>query len=179
MASEWIAGIFGAIGAIVGAGATLAASWIPTRAQQQLAIDKQEERKAKVRRAASSAYLVSVDSFIDSARELVYRIEHDASELDREAAHEIYLQGWQRVQRTCAPVEIAGTSDLSAKANELKLHLGSLGNLCDRWYEAAKRGPTRSQTTKFEASWESADNAREEFTSAARQYAYQQLKAGK
>ena len=87
MASAWIAGVFGAIGALVGAGATLAASWIPTRSQRQLAADNREERKAKVRRAASAKYLVTVDSFIDSARELVYRIENEASEPDREAAH--------------------------------------------------------------------------------------------
>jgi hypothetical protein len=51
------------------------------------------------------------------------------------------------------------------------------GNLCDRWYEAAKPGSTRSQRTKFDDSWKSAGNAREAFTSAAREYAYQQLKA--
>jgi hypothetical protein len=158
---------------MVGAGATLAASWIPTRAQRQSETDKQEGRKAEVRRAASAKYLVSVDSFIDSARELVYRIDHDASELDREAAHVSYFRDWQRVQRTCAPVEVVGPSDLGARAQELKLRLGSLGNLCDRWYEAVKLGPTRSRLSKFDAAWESAEEARVSFVSAAREYAYQ------
>ena len=158
---------------MVGAAANLVASWIPTRAQHRVADDDRKERKAEVLRAASAEYLVSVDSFIDAARELVYRIVHDAPELERESAHEAYLRDWQRVQCACAPVEIAGPSDLGARASELKLQLGSVANVCDKWHDAVKHGPTRSRVSQFDAAWESADKARTAFVSTAHAHAYQ------
>jgi hypothetical protein len=179
MSSAWVTGIFVAIGAMVGAGATLVASWIPTRAQRQLASDSQRERIAEVLRAATAEYLMTVDGFIDSARELVYQIENEAPEPDREAARKAYLGVWQQLQRTCAVVVISGPSDLGARAEELKLHLGTLANICDRWYEAVKHGPTSSRAGKFETAWESADKVRATFTSTAREYAYEQAQAGR
>jgi hypothetical protein len=157
---------------MVGAGATLAASWIPTRAQRQVATENRKERRSELLRAASAGYLVSVDSFIDSARELVYRIEHDFAEGDRESAHHTYMQEWQRVQRTCAPVEIAGPVELAAEVKRLTLCLGSLGNVCDRWYDALKHGPAQSRRSKFESAWQSADEARTAFVSTARNCVY-------
>lgn len=177
MASAWVAGIFGAIGAMVGAGATLVASWIPTRAQRQLAANSRIERITDVLSAASAEYLMTVDSFIDSARELVYQIVHEAPEPRREAAHEAYRKEWQQLQRTCAVVVISGPSDLGASAEELKRSLGTIGNICDRWYEAVKHGPTNSRAGKFDAAWESADNVRAKFASTAREYAYERAQA--
>lgn len=164
---------------MVGAGATLVASWIPTRAQHQLEANNRKERVADVLRAASAEYLMTVDSFIDSARELVYQIEHEAPEPDRESARKAYMGDWLQLQRTCAVVVIAGPSDLGAKAEELKLSLGTLSNICDRWYEAIKRGPINSRAGKFETAWESADKFRDTFASTARGYAYERAQTGR
>jgi hypothetical protein len=131
------------------------------------------ERIADVLRAASAAYLMTVDSFIDSARELVYQIVNEAPEPDREAARKAYLEEWQQLQRTCAVVVISGPDDLGTSAEELKLSLGTVANICDRWYEAVKHGPTNSRAGKFDAAWESADKFRAKFASTAREYAYE------
>jgi hypothetical protein len=177
MASAWLTGIFGAIGAMLGAVATLVGTWLPTRAQRRLAADNRKERVADVRRAASAEYLMTVDSFIDSAREVVYQIENKVPEQDREAARKAYLGEWQQMQRTCAIVVISGPDDLGAKAEELKLILGTLANICDRWSEAVKHGPARSQVGKFDNAWESAEKVRTEFASIAREYAYERAEA--
>jgi hypothetical protein len=63
-----------------------------------MSTDASKDRRAacfaEVLRTNSADYLVSVDSFGDAARELVYRIEHDAPEVDRESAHQSYLRDW-------------------------------------------------------------------------------------
>jgi hypothetical protein len=163
---------------MVGATATLVASWIPSRAQRQIELNNREERVAEILRTASAEYLAAVDSFIDSARELVYQIEHEAPGPDRDSARKAYLTEWQQLQRLCAVVTVAGPGDLAARAEELKLSLGTVANVCDRWYEAVKRGPVNSRAGQFDAAWESADEVRIKFASTARMYTYERAQAG-
>ena len=125
-----------------------------------------------MRRDACTDYLVTVDGFIESARELIYRLEHGAMEPDREAAHVAYLRDWQLLQRACAKVAIVGPGDLSTSAENLKLSLGTLGNVCDAWYEAAKKGTARGKGAAFETARESAEKTKEAFESTAREYAF-------
>jgi len=66
MTSEWLSGAFTALGAVLGAGATLAAGLIGNRTQRGLA-----EASRKARREAYAEYLTAVYSFMDRARELI------------------------------------------------------------------------------------------------------------
>jgi hypothetical protein len=149
--SEWIAAVFGLVGAVIGASATLTANWIASRTesrtQLKLAADDREQRSAEVRRDASAKYLIVVDSFMDQARELVSRMESTAPGPECDTSHESYLAGWEDLQRRCAPVVIAGPSELGERAEALKSQLGALGDECDSWYAAHKNGLTRSRAT--------------------------------
>jgi hypothetical protein len=179
MTSAWVAGIFAAIGAMVGAAATLMASWIPSRAQRQIELNNRKERVAEILRIASAEYLAAVDGFIDSARELVYQIAYQASGPDRDSVRKAYLAEWQKVQRRCAVVTVAGPADLAERAEELKGSLGTMAKVCDRWYEAVKHGPVNSRAGQFDAAWESADEVRIKFAATARIYTYERAQAGR
>lgn len=176
MTSEWIAAIFGLAGAVIGAGATLTANWIASRTesrtQLKLAADHHVQRRAEVRRAACAEYLIAVDSFMDKARELVSRMESTAPGPECDAAHKSYFAGWEDLQRRCAPVVIAGPSELGERAEELKSQLGALGDECDSWYAAHKNGLTRSRATKFSNAQRVANQARAVFISAAQKHAH-------
>jgi hypothetical protein len=136
MASEWIAAVFGALGAALGASAALASSWIGNRAQRDLAAASRKAHVAEVRRVAYAEYLTTVYSFMESARELVARLENDAAELECDAAHRAYCEDWERMQPTYAPVMIAGPDEIEESAKALRFRLGFLADGCDAWYAA-------------------------------------------
>jgi hypothetical protein len=173
--SGWIA-VIGLAGAVVGAAATLAANWltarVTARTQLTMASGDREQQKAEVRRGACAEYLTAVDSFLDQARELVSRMENNAPEPERDAAQGAYAAGWENLQRTCAPVIIAGPGELAERAESLNSQLGAVGDECDGWYNAHKNGHARSRASKFRTARDAAYDARAAFISAARQYAY-------
>ena len=172
VSSEWVGAVFGILGAVVGAGATLTANWISTRAQLMLADRDREQRSAEVRRAACAKYLVAADSFMDQARELAHRMQGKASEAECEAAHAPYFSGWEHLQRACAPVVIAGPSELGRRAEKLRSQLGTLGDLCDNWYTAYKNGPAPSRISEFGNVRREALQIRAEFISTAQKHAH-------
>ena len=170
--SEWIAAVFGVLGAVVGAGATLTANWIASRTQLKLAADDRDQRRAEVRRAACAEYLVAVDSFLDQARELVSRMENGSPKPQCDAAYASYFAGWEHLQRVRAPVVIAGPSELGERAEALRYQLAGLGDECDSWFTAHKNGPTRSRAAKFSTAQHAAHEARTAFVLAAQKNAY-------
>jgi hypothetical protein len=172
MAADWIVGLFGAVGTGIGSAATIAASWMATRTQRQLAVGDRGARRAEVRRAACAEYLTTVDSFMDGARELVSRMENNAPKPECARVHAAYLKSWEEFQRQRAPVVIAGPKGLGIKAEELHEHLGGLADVCDAWYEAYKAGPVRSRIGRFGDARLAASEAREEFITAAQDYAH-------
>ncbi|MFY9773706.1 MAG: hypothetical protein WAK28_03940 [Trebonia sp.] len=175
MTSGWIA-VIALAGTVVGATSTLAANWltarVTARTQLTMASGDREQQKAEARRGVCAEYLTAVDSFRDQARELVARMEINAPEPEREAAHTAYVAGWENLQRTCAPVIIAGPSELADRAESLKSLLGAAGYECDEWYNAHKNGSTRGRPSKYRTAREAAYNARAAFISAAQQHAY-------
>lgn len=170
--SIWITVLAGLAGTVAGAGATLTANWITARTQLKLASGNREQHRAEVRRGACAEYLTAADSFMDQARELVSRMENGAPEPERDAAHAAYQAGWENLQRTCAPVVIAGPGELGKRAETLKSQLGALGDECDSWYAAHKKGPTRNRTSKFKSVQNAAYEARDAFISAAQEHAH-------
>jgi hypothetical protein len=173
--SGWIA-VIGLAGTVVGAAATLAANWltarVTARTQLIMASGDREQQKAEVRRGACAEYLTAVDSFLDQARELASRMENNAPEPERDAAHGAYAAGWENLQRTCAPVIIAGPGELAERAESLNSQLGAVGDECDSWYKAHKNGHARSRASKFKTARDAAYDARAAFISAAQQHAY-------
>ena len=171
VSSEWIAAIFGISGAVVGAGATLTANWISTRTQLRLADRDREQRSAEIRRAACAEYLIAADSFMDQSRELANRMQGNAAKAECEAAHTPYFAGWEQLQRTCAPVVIAGPNELGKLAERLQSQLGILGDLCDDWYSAYKNGPVPGRISEFGKARLEALQIRTVFISVAQKYA--------
>lgn len=152
---------------MVGSGATLATNWITSRTQRELAANDREQRRAEVRRAAYADFLVAVESFKDQARELVYRIENDVPKPECDAAQATYFAGWQDLQRTYAPVRIAGPSELAKRAEGLQYRLAALADVCDSWYTAHQNGPTRSRDGRFVSARDAANEAIDTFITAA------------
>jgi hypothetical protein len=172
VSSEWIAGIFGILGAVVGAGTTLTANWISTRTQIMLAARDREQRSADVRRAACAEYLIAADSFMDRARELVRRMEDNAPKAECETLYAAYFADWEQLQRARAPVVIAGPSELGKQAERLQSHLGALGDVCDGWYAAYQNGPVPSRISEFGNAQHGALQTRTVFISVAQKHAY-------
>jgi hypothetical protein len=165
--SEWAAGVFGIAGVAVGAGATLAANWITARTQVKLAVSDREQQIAESRRVACADYLVTVDSFLDQARDLVADLENSAPESQLDTAEASYRAGWEHLQRKCAPVVVAGPPGLGELAEGLKSKLGALADECDGWYAAHKSGSKRSRDAKVVDLQTAARSAKSAFVSAA------------
>ena len=137
-----------------------------------LAIGKREEQSADVRRAACAKYLTAVDSFVDQARELVSRMENGAQPTECKDAYATYSAGWELLQRVCAPVVIAGPSELAERAEALKSQLGALGDECDGWYAAYQDGSIRGRVSKVSNAQHAGEEARAAFVSVAQKHAY-------
>jgi hypothetical protein len=169
--SEWIAGIFGALGAALGASAALASSLIGTRAQRDLADASQKAQTAEVRRTAYAQHLTAVYSFMERARELVARIENDAAGQECEMAHRAYLDDWERLQPTYAPVIVAGPDEIVKSAEALRFALGLLGDGCDAWY-AAHMNSTEFDGEEVLDAQQAARKSRSAFADEARKHSF-------
>lgn len=172
MTPGWIAALVGLAGAVVGASATLTANWLTARTQLKLAVGNREQQRAEVRRGASAEYLTAVDCFMDEARELVSRMENGAPGPERDAAYAAYFAGWEHLKHVCAPVIIAGPSELGERAEALQSQLAVLGDECDNWYAAHKNGALRNRASAFSNAQHAVRETRAAFVSAAQQYAY-------
>ena len=172
MTSEWLSGAFTALGAVLGAGATLTAGLIGNRTQRGLAEASRKAQIVEVRREAYAEYLTAVYSFMDRARELIAKLEENADMSECDAARRAYLEDWGDLQPTYAPVLVAGPSQIEESAENLRFCLGDLADECDGWYTARKNGSKFRNAEKALNPQLAARRARSEFASAARDYVY-------
>jgi hypothetical protein len=75
---------------------------------------------------------------MDRARELLARLEENADMSECDAARRAYLEDWEDLQPTYAPVLIAGPSQIEESAENLRFCLGDPADECDGWYTARK-----------------------------------------
>jgi hypothetical protein len=134
MASEWIPAIFGVIGTMLGGGVTLAANWISSHTQRELAVEERRQRNAEVRRDAYSAFLASAVTFEDRGRELFDEVRLRASEEKISSSYDAYYEAWEDVKRKRASVLIVGPEDVTYGAYRLQDSLASLAGYCDSAY---------------------------------------------
>jgi hypothetical protein len=127
---------------------------------------------SEVRRAAYAEYLTTVYSFMDRSRELVARIGNDAATQECDAAHRSYLEDWERLQSTYAPVVIAGPHEIEESVEALRFHLGVLADECDGLYAAHMNGTKFGRTGNVLDAQQAAKESRSAFASAARKHAY-------
>ena len=125
-----------------------------------------------VRREAYAEYLTAVYSFMDGARELIAKLEGGAGKAECDIAHSAYLQDWEHLQPTYAPVLIAGPNQIEESAEKLRFCLGSLADLCDGWYTARKNDAEFCDTKDALKAQFTAREARFKFASAARVHVY-------
>jgi hypothetical protein len=172
MASEWLSGVFTAVGAVLGAGATMGSGLIGNRAQRGLAEASREAQIADVRREAYVQYLTAVYNFMDRARELMGKLEENADIIECDVARRAYLKDWEHLQVTYAPVVIAGPSQIEESAVNLRFCLGGLADLCDGWYTARESSTEFSGIKDALNAQLTARGARSKFASAARDHVY-------
>jgi hypothetical protein len=172
MTSEWLSGAFTALGAVLGAGATLATGLIGTRSQRGLAEANRKGQIAEVRREAYAEYLTAVYSFMDRARELIAMLDANADMTERDAARHVYLEDWDRLQPKYAPVVVAGPGQIEGSAESLRFCVADLADQCDKWYMARKAGSVFRDTEKTLNAQSAAIDARSKFISAARDHVY-------
>lgn len=170
--SEWIGGAFTALGAAIGAGTTLAAGLIGNQTQRRLAAASRKTQIAEARREAYAEYLTAVYSFMDRARELIAKLASDSEIRECDAAHRTYLEDWEHLQPTYAPVLIAGPSRIEATAESLRFCLGDLADKVDGWYTARQNGRRFHSGEEVNDAQLAAREARSKFSSAARDYVY-------
>ena len=153
-------------------GSKLATARVTARTQLTMACGDREQQKAEERRGVCDEYLTAVDSFWDQESELVERMEINEPEPEREAAHTAYVAGWENLQRTCAPVIIAGPSELADRAESLKSLLGAAGYDATSGTTRIRTGAHADRLSKYRTAREAAYNDRAAFISAAQQHAY-------
>jgi hypothetical protein len=172
MTSEWIVGVFTALGAALGAAGTLASGLIGNQTQRGIAEASHKAQVAEVRREAYAVYLTAVYNFMDRARELIASLENEGDTPEFDVAHRAYLDDWQHLQPTYAPVLIAGPSEIEESAEILRFCLGDLADKCDGWYAARRDGRRFRRVEEVNNAQLAAREARSKFSSAARDYVY-------
>jgi hypothetical protein len=172
MASEWLSGAFTAVGAVLGAGATMGSGLIGNRAQRGVAEASREAQIAEVRREAYAQYLTAVYNFMDRTRELIGKLEGNADMTECDIARRAYLEDWEHLQATYAPVLIAGPSQIEESTESLRFCLGGLADLCDGWYTAYESGTEFRGIKDALKAQLTARGARSKFASAARDHVY-------
>lgn len=172
VASEWLSGFFTALGAVLGAGATLAAGLVANRTQRGLAEASRRAQIVEVRREAYAEYLTAVYRFMDRARELIAKLEENADMSECDAARRTYLEDWDQLQPTFAPVLVAGPNQIEKSAEHLRYCLGDLADKCDWWYTARKTSKNFRNAQKVIDAQLAARDARSKFASAVRDHVY-------
>jgi hypothetical protein len=170
--SEWVGGAFTALGAALGASATLAAGLVGNKTQRGLAAATRKSQIAEARRESYAEYLTATYSFMDRARELIAKLESDNELSECDIAHRSYLDDWDRLQPAYAPVLVAGPSQIEESAEALRFCLGDLADKCDNWIAARRNGRRLYGKEKVYAAQQAAREARSKFSSAARDYVY-------
>jgi hypothetical protein len=172
MTSDWFGGAFTALGAVIGAGATLLAGLIGNRAQRGLAEANHKAQIVEARREAYAAYLTAVYDFMDGVRELIAKLEGNAEVDECDAARRAYLKDWDRLQPRYAPVLIVGPSHIEEHAERLRFCLGDLADKCDEWYTSRNNNRRFRGVNKVNDAQQAARDARSEFASAVRDHVY-------
>jgi hypothetical protein len=172
VATELIAGVFTALGALIAAGATFASGLMSNRAQRALAAANRETQIAETRREAYAAYLTAVYRFMDLARELIAKLEEHAEMSECSAAHRAYKDYWESLHPTYAPVLIAGPGQIEKSAEALRFCLGDLADKCDSLYAAHKAGTRLRDVEDFVNAQQAARDARLKFSAVARDHVY-------
>lgn len=160
------------LGAGLGAGATVTASWTATRSQRDVVTASRDSHAAEVRRAAYADFLTIVDSFTDRARAVVAAMENFVPLPECEAAFRAYVAEWEELQRKCAPVIIAGPAGAGERAAALRGQLGAMADECDTWYKAHMQGPARPRSARFLEAHQTVGEYRAAFVAAAQAAAY-------
>lgn len=172
MASEWLGAGFTALGAAIGAGATLSSVFMGNRAQRALAAAARKDQVAEVRRTVYAEYLTVVYSFMDRSRELIAQLEEDGETRTCEAAHRRYLKDWDRLQPAYAPILVAGPAEIEGSAQALRVCLGALADECDKCYAANSQGGKSGLIKRALRAHQDAREALSNFSSAARNHVY-------
>lgn len=172
MATELIAGVFTALGALIAAGATFASGLLGNRAQRASAAAGRETQIAEARREAYAAYLTAVYRFMDRARGLIGVLEADAEMSECSAAYRSYVDDWENLHPTYAPVLIAGPGKIEESAEILRFCLGELADNCDSWYVARSAGAKFRYVEDVVGSQKAARDARLKFSALARDHVY-------
>jgi hypothetical protein len=174
MASEWLPALFGVIGTLLGGSVTLAANWLQSNTQRQLAAEDHIQQNAGIRREAYALYLTSASMLKDRGRELANTVVAGKSEEAKiESLHKAYYESWEDMKTKRPLVLVAGPDDASSSANNLHWALIEYSDVCDKIYadRAEYRKNPGGWPRKYDKTAEEVDNQFIEFTKQAQRFA--------
>ncbi len=155
--------VFGLLGAMLGAGVSIATTAMSNNAQVRNARQERVGRVVDAQRETYINFLSQGDLFLDLARELSAVLDTGAHEGDSraDATFMRYSAEWTKFVVNCAAVQISGPPDVANSANQLRLKIGAWSELIDRRYTDGKRW--RGHDEAVDAARMSAREARAEF----------------
>jgi hypothetical protein len=159
--SDVLPAIFGLVGAVLGATASAAVTYLNIRGAREQERRARRDRVTDLRREACVSFLTAAESFLDLARALTAELDSSGSTERPEDLHLRYSEAWASFTATSAAVQIAGPAELADVGRRLRKAIGDYSDIVDGRYDAG-RWP-RCHDDALEAARE----RRNEFVSAA------------
>ncbi|UGQ14845.1 hypothetical protein LO772_15485 [Yinghuangia sp. ASG 101] len=136
MSPELVTGIFGALGAVIGAGGVMATNAIASRSQTRRDHLDRAERVSDARRIDYLDVLTSLAAYVDHAREFAHAMDSGTARSDCEPLRDRYVAEWDRLIRAQAAAKLAGPDEIRSLAQELRDLIGNLATPCDDWWKS-------------------------------------------
>lgn len=165
MTNQIITALFGLIGALVGAGATVAGQRISAKHQTKQAELARRDGERERCHQAIVKFLAQVDLLLDSVRELRRLLGDPKLRDSAEHYHSQYAANWAAVVGSRAELRLVATPPVLDVAGRLLGALGSVSGSTDLWYRN-QRAP--SGDNAWQPAYDHAEAAREKFVEAAK-----------
>lgn len=156
-------GLLGILGSLLGGWITLKSQRESAQRTYDLAELGRRDSSLDRQRAACAEFMVAIDDFIESARDLWAKQDGtDAHAIG--ASYEAHARAWQAVCVALPHFQLAAPVELSDAAVQLKKHAGSYSDELDNRFQHRKWSRTRLETLREELA-----SARHDFMTSAQQ----------
>ena len=142
-------GLLGILGSFLGGWMTLRAQRESAQRTYELALLSRSDSSVDVQRAACADFLVAIDDFIESARDLWARQDGADAELIA-ASYETHARTWQTVCVALPTFQLSAPLELSDAAVELKKRAGCYSDELDSRFHHRRWSRSRLETLRDE-----------------------------
>lgn len=166
MVTATITAVFGLLGALIGAGATLLGQRTIAAAQQREARATRAQQLHDVQREASARFLSCADLLIAEADELRRVLQNSELEHLVESVYPRYYDRWCEFMASRADLQSVASDELRIPAVHLREPVHDLIHAVDNWYRT-RRAPRGA--AGYQPHYDRAVNARDEFAGVVQQ----------